>query len=238
LTNEREWAAWAIARWERFPLEKEPRPLVLVGPPAWPERGFRSGDAKIAFLHGLVAAGQPLPEGLTRILGQQRISAGPPAAEPLVIEGVDLAQAEFLTDRGRRSLSAYRLTGPDIDGALWVLDPVLATQVWAPGAGEPPPGQGTPHRSQSCAVDASDRRLRATFVGGPPEWIRYDDAEVIASTKAVVVLPIATDIGPPGARTMAGFRREVEVELDEPLGGRVVVDLDATPVVVEASVPD
>jgi hypothetical protein len=26
--------------------------------------------------------------------------------------------------------------------------------------------------------------------------------------------------------------------LDEPLGGRVVVDLDATPVVVEASVPD
>lgn len=45
-------ARWAVKRWEAFPVDAVPRPLVLAGPGVISERGFRSGEAKDAWLSG------------------------------------------------------------------------------------------------------------------------------------------------------------------------------------------
>ena len=48
------WARWAVARWDAFPAERLPRPLVLVGQRAFVEQGFATGEAKLAYLEGRV----------------------------------------------------------------------------------------------------------------------------------------------------------------------------------------
>jgi hypothetical protein len=219
-------------------VQADPRPLVLAGPAAWPERGFRSGAGKIAFMGGSLSCSRHLPEvmlDIVRVLRAGKITRplarGERPVEPLVISAVEHADADFRTDRGRQRLPAYRLMGPDIIGAIWVLDPAVTTRTWAPPASDEPP-PNSPHRLPSVEIlDAAGQHLRVSFTGGPQEWIHYD-AEVIASDQALVVLPIATDHGPPGPRTAVGYRRSVDVHLDEPLGNRVVLDLDATPIAV------
>ena len=61
----------------------------------------------------------------------------------------------------------------------------------------------------------------------------YPSAEVIETSEAVTLLPVARDIGPPGWRALPSQVREVVAELARPLVGRVLVDLDGSPVVVD-----
>lgn len=58
--------------------------------------------------------------------------------------------------------------------------------------------------------------------------------------QAVVILPAERYVGPPGPVSLAavGFHRSVTVTLARPLGQRVVVDLDATPVTVLPADPE
>lgn len=154
LVRDRAWAQWAVHRWAAFPVDDSPRPLVLAGPAAWPEAGFRSGAAKIAFSRGALISDQPLPERLVEVV-RTRMTDAPPTTEPLVISGVEHASTQFLTDRGRQKLPAYRLTGPDVDGALWVLDPAVVPPAWAPtGEPEPAPSEG----SDALSVTAEKSR--------------------------------------------------------------------------------
>jgi hypothetical protein len=74
-----------------------------------------------------------------------------------------------------------------------------------------------------------------TLTGGPPQWVDYPSVEVFESDCAVVVIPVAHDIGPSGNRTLAGFARDAVAELSRPLGDRVLLSPDATPVALVAS---
>lgn len=76
--------------------------------------------------------------------------------------------------------------------------------------------------------------LRFSFDGGPREYVEYPAAEVIDSDQAVVLLPLEHDTAPSGPRNAVGYSREVAVTPNRPLGHRVLVDLDATPVMVQA----
>jgi hypothetical protein len=84
------------------------------------------------------------------------------------------------------------------------------------------------------------------FIGGGERLFRYD-AEVIETAVAVCVVPLrrmtehfAQEVaaGAAAHRRMAvtavGYPRTVHVSLAEPLGGRVLVNLDGTPVSVTA----
>ncbi|MGH9069235.1 MAG: hypothetical protein ACRD0J_17365 [Acidimicrobiales bacterium] len=141
------------------------------------------------------------------------------------------SEAEFSTDRGQRVLPAWRLEADDVDGPIWVLDPDLAVQAWEPEEPplSPPPFEGRPHRSISAVLGPDGRTLAFHFTGAPPLVEEYPRAEVVESAQAVTVAPVARDIGPPGPRALVGSRREVVVELEEPLGTRVLVDLDGSP---------
>jgi hypothetical protein len=220
-------------------VDQEPRPLVLAGPAAVSEEGFRSGPAKLAFLYGHLESTVPLPPGLLEVLGAGATRQPRPGPRhnrgPLLITGATKDHGVFTTDRGRRSLPAWRLTGPDLLGPLWVLDPAIAATCWTPPEdGPPPPFQGASHRADRATLGDDGRTLRLAFIGGPPGYIEYPTVEVIDSDHAVVLLPVEHDSGPPGLRAWGGSWREVAVTLNRPLGHRVLVELDASPVMVQA----
>jgi hypothetical protein len=78
-----------------------------------------------------------------------------------------------------------------------------------------------------------ERTLHLTFTGGPPGWVEYPTVEIIDSHQAVVLLPVKHDTGPSGPRVAIGYSREVTATLNRALGHRVLIDLDATPVMVQ-----
>lgn len=240
LAWDRGWARWALQRWASFPVDHRPRPLVLTAPLTRFERGFRSGDAKLAFHYGDIEPAVPLPDGLLDLLRGSGSERGPRAEprqrrwkSPLLITQASRGQAEFATDRGRREFPAWRLGGPEIGGALWALDPKVASGCWAPPEpGPPKPFDGLPHRGASAVIDGDGLTLHFTFTGAPPGDAEYPAAEAIETDQALVVLPTAQNAGPPGWRTAIGCARTVITRLTRPLGERVVIDLDASPVMV------
>ena len=243
LAEDRAWARWALSRWESFPVGRDPRPLVMAWPLTWFEGGFRSSEAKLAFLYGDIEATVPLPRGMLGLLREGESGPLPDPRErrwssPLLITEASSGSAAFHTDRGRREFPAWRLGGPDVDGHFWILDPAVAARRWKPPQPAPPrPFDGQPHRSGSAVIEHDGRTLRFTFTGGVPTIFEYPAAEVMETGQAVVVLPVEQYVGPPGPGfvAMVGCGRTVSVTLDRPLGRRVVVDLDATPITVLAT---
>ena len=235
--QERGWARWALSRWESFPISQQPRPLVMCGPLTRFERGFRSGEAKLAFHYGDIEAVAPLPREMLDVLCANAPRPMPSPkwwSRPLMITQASPDTAEFSTDRGRREFPAWRLGGPEVD-TFWGLDPAIAAARWQPPEPAPPkPFDGLPHRAGSAVRDRDGWTLHFTFVGAPPEYVEYPSAEVIETRQAIVVLPLARYVGPPGPGWIpaVGYDRTVTVRLARPLGGRVLVDLDASPVTV------
>ena len=95
-----EWATWAVSRWDVFPVDQQPRPLVLVGQRAFVEHGFATGEAKIAYLSGQIESAIPVPERGLRALPRapNTVPSGRPAAPPLLIQSATHSETEFLTE--------------------------------------------------------------------------------------------------------------------------------------------
>jgi hypothetical protein len=226
--QELESARRAVDRWADFPVERLPRPLVLTAPASRVEGGFRSAEAKLAFIHGLIESIVPVPDPVLAVLRARPAgAAGPPrGTTPLVIVGATRSQAGFWTDRGLRRLPAWRLEADGATGPIWVLDPELAPTPWEPGR----PSSISRHRNISAVLGADGQTLTFSFVGAVPEIVEYAGADTVESDRAVAVVPLATYVGPPASfHTAVGRWREVAVRLGNPLGARVLVDLDSTP---------
>ncbi len=223
-----EWARWAVARWAAFPVDRAPRPLVLLGETARARNGFRSQRAKLAFMNGWIDAQVPVPEAVLALAGRR---GGRPEGEPaIVITAARRSDVEQRTDRGPRWLPGWELTSDQTLGPIVVLDPEAIAQAWAPPENVPSipprPTRGQPRHDPARADLADDgRTLTFRFTGALPNHERYPSAEAIESPQAVAVVPRGEDIGPPGARILPGYGRRVVVRLQEPLGARVLVDL-------------
>ena len=210
----------------------------MCGPLTRFERGFRSGEAKLAFHYGDTETVAPLPREMLDVLRADAPRPMPSPkwwSRPLMITHASPDTAEFSTDRGRRKFPAWRLGGPDVDGAFWALDPAIAATRWQPPEPAPPkPFDGLPHRAGSAVRDCDGLTLHFTFVGSPPEYVEYPAAEVLETRTAIVVLPLGRYVGSsrPGWMPAVGYDRTVTIRLARPLGGRVLVDLDASPVAV------
>ncbi len=203
-------------------------------------KGFRTGKAKEAFLAGRFV-GSALPTRLLEVIERAaevpRPQGGPP--EPLEVVHAEFDEAEFLTDRGRRNLPAWRLTGPEIIGCIWVADAALSLGSW-PRREQPtaPEGLHGPHLLTDGVTVEDPLGLVVRFVGGPPTLLDYPDAEVLESPAAVTVIPRSrrTEHLRPGALDgPVGVRREIRTQLAAPLGGRVLVNLDGAPCPVTSS---
>jgi hypothetical protein len=217
-------ARWAVERWAGFPVDRVPRPPVLIGGDVRVDGGFRSNTAKLALVMGRIEAAVAVPEP---VLHSLRRESGP---ESLRITAATLGEHEFLTDRGRRRLPAWRLESPELTGAIWVLAPDAAALAWSPPGPAPPPPPGVRHDWITGSVCGDGRALRVSFTGGPENAVAYDRAEVVESDRAVAVVPVERLlVGPSTIITAVGVGRAVDVRLAQPLGARVLVGLDARP---------
>ena len=234
----------ALAKWQAFPATADPRPLILTrGTVIDPANGFRTDEDKLAYLAGEFELATKTPAAPARSAGYAIVGvkaaldrlratgSSQPAARPLRIVKASLAQASFGTDRGPRSLPAWRF---ELDG---VTDPVFVLAVdnkhlWRSAA--PIPG-GV---DQQAILRGDGRSVSFSFYGsppGPPPCGADYTAEVVESRTAVVVTPrqISAQGGPSEAACPAiAARRSVTVQLAAPLGARVLLTPDGSPIPV------
>ncbi len=227
-------AAWrAVAGWAEFPVGADPRPVVLLDGPVRVDKGFATGDAKLAFLQGVVDADAEVPEDAVRPLRRPAAGTGPRPRGQLRVVAAESSEAEFATDRGHQRLPAWRLQAANTLGPIWVLTGEAQARCWSPSTPARQERIG-PHMLRSGTVGAGGRELAVEFTGGSERLFRYD-AEVIETPAAVCVVPLprmTARLAPGTFITAEGHLRKVRVTLAERLGGRVLVNLDGTPVPV------
>jgi hypothetical protein len=110
----------AVGVWADFPVGAVPRPYVLTQP-AVIEAGYRTDDAKVAFIEGRVRFGEGFPAAAVDALlvGGVRMS---PGSSGLLVTNAARVRHPFRTDRGERMLPAWRMEVQDSLGPLIVLD--------------------------------------------------------------------------------------------------------------------
>lgn len=91
LAQDRAWAQWALQQWAAFPVSSGLRPLILTGPPTRMDHGFRSGEAKLAFLYGDIQTEVQLPgpAGFRTLVGWSRtvtVRLASPLGERVVVD--------------------------------------------------------------------------------------------------------------------------------------------------------
>jgi hypothetical protein len=221
-------ARWAVRRWSAFPVERQPRPVVLARSNIVIPRGFRSEAARRAFDEGWIewAVDAPehvraaLPEGATQ---KRRVAT----LRPLTITNVHRDEYEFVTDRGPARLPTYRLQGPGIARSMWLLDP--AVERWQPdqhAGGKRPPAPTQISLLQGPAELAEDgSTIVFSWLGGTPEVETYPSAEIVETKTAVSAVAVRASTGATGWFVAAGYIHRVPARLSRPLGARVVVDL-------------
>lgn len=226
-TDALEWARWAVDRWSEFPVAQTPRPVILADSRVHIETGFATGEAKMAFIEGRIESRVSVPAAVLAELARQSHPDHSRSAAPLLITGVELGATEFVTDRGRQRLPAWRLTAQDALGPIWVLDASVVDWQPLPDAGGPPPNLQAPGQDPGARVEVGpdDRTLVVHWLGASPQFERYQTAEIVESAQAFTVVPVGTNIGPPGYRTLAGHVHRVPAVLEERVGARVFVDL-------------
>lgn len=226
----RQAATGAVARFAEFPALDDPRPIVLLDEAVHAQGGFVTGDAKMAFLQGVIEAAEEVPKEPVRLMRVARLRVHPPRA-PLLVRGAVLAEAAFATDRGRQVLPAWRVEAVDARGPIWVLAEEVLSRCWSPPVVPDDEASG-PHILVRARIDPTGRDLAVDFVGGSETLFDYE-AETVETRTAVTVVPqqrIKRTLPSRTAITAEGHPRRVHVRLKEPLGSRVLVNLDGTPV--------
>ena len=245
--------AGAARRWASFPATANPRPIVLLGEPVVGPRAFVDGDSKAAFLEGRVRLATSSPDTPATRNGYPLIDAadavrqlaspqkGPATSTVLQITSIDLADHTYGTDRGLRSLPAWRMHLTGATGAVYVL-------AIAPSARYPHTGNGS--GGQPALVSADGLKLTFQYVAhhvatGPCD-LGYTSTLNVEETRSAVVLAISTRSDPPSAlptnvactnQLTVPLRRPLKpgahdartITLQQPLDGRVVVDVRGNP---------
>ena len=211
------------ARWSEFPLDAQPRPLILLEDRCRIEGGFASSRAKEAWLDGAIDLGEA-PTRLRLYLPAHRNLDRP--HQPLFVTAVASESVPFRCDRGPRQLPALRLTVSDLQGSCVILDPDV--DVWWPVADEADRRSVGPATIEEDGVTVHIPAFggvltefhRAEF----EEHRTYVVGRAITSTRPV----------PPGtAIPMVGIRQMVTGRLQAPLGNRVLVTDKGQPMCVE-----
>jgi hypothetical protein len=228
-----ELARRAVGLWAAFPVEAEPRPVVLAQPVISDDTGLRGGRAREAWSDGRYRWEVDVPEGVRELAKQSadelRLES---ERAPLLITRAHRTTRTFQSDRGSVVLPAYQLQGPAVIGSLWVLDP--DADFWQPN--HPPLPLKGPFSSQMRSawsrVEASGRSITFPWSGAPGAQYR---TEVIETATAVTAIAIGETKAyhETLARITIGRGWQLPAELSQPLGNRVFVDLrgQAIPVV-------
>ncbi len=239
-----DWQERAVERWADFPVEADPRPVVLTGGGVQlgePIGNFKfvESDFKRAFALGMVEGAPGVPDEPVELLRRRRRpDREVPAGPSLILTRAERSKTEFWTDRGRRDLSAWRIESSGARGVIWALDEAGHAQCWVP-----PPSPDTPERRPyslglQCATLFDDGvTLRVRFRGELEAMVAYG-ASVLETSTAVCIVPVESPLQQEARATASwplgddSHSRELTVRLDRPLGGRVLVGHGGYPVTV------
>src|SRR2546425_1038 len=219
----------ALARWQDFPADQSPRPIVLLCTDT-PGQGFDTNQGKIAYLCGKFALSGQLPVDVPK-QSAASWSDGTKVTYPAI--GV----VGFQTDRGTAQMSAWLFTANGARGEF-AQPAVPGSAIWG---GAKTPLSGT----NGGTIHSSSLVLTFSFVGGPPDGpcaVSY--VGVVAESPHAVAVAVQSSPGRvqagPISCTAMGYFRSVAVKLASVLAGRVVVDAsgDAVTVCLEAIRPN
>ena len=229
----------ALQLWSQFPVDAEPRPLVLTGLPVRLIGRFRSNHAKLAFHNGAIEAAVEMPPGLFDVMCPvPRRQDGPHRLQAI---GVRQVTAGFETDRGQREFPAWEVALSDTDGPVLVLDPQVVASAWHPAGLDV--GDGIGHMRHG-ALHEDGYTVTLIFVGIPRAYADYPRVEVLESETAAMMLPVSVGREGSESRRLYGETRQVTATLRQPLGARVLVTPSGWPVSVvplegaESRLPD
>jgi hypothetical protein len=238
-------ASLALLLWRRFPAQAKPRPIVPLGEGLVlaPANGFRTDAEKLAFLEGRFR--RPPPPLLPGSVGNfGRFSEAPASVAyhrlraagvdehhkvaPLVITGVHIGTATFLTDRGRMRLPAWQFSFKGVADPASVLA-LTPSDLFIPPrlhlAGPAGPGSSV---EVSATISPPGKAVTLSFPGPPagtgPCEANYR-VSAVSSQHAVAftITTVAAAIPPGQACPALAVIRTAVLHLDRPLGGRVLV---------------
>jgi hypothetical protein len=243
----------ALEFWNRFPAQKDPRPVIALGQGVVldPRTGFPNDETKIAYSEGRFVLRAALPSGPTaadrlpvasaadafdRLRAIGRLAGGKVA--PLIIHAVRLGTAIFLTDRGPRRLPAWQFFFTHIARPALVLA-LATTRLFTP-----PPLQQLGPTGPGNSIEDSARENRTetaiaiSFIGAPPGNGPCDasySASAVQDRRAVAfTITTHSQLAPPQTVCAAvGYTRTTVLHLPRPLGRRVLIsstDAGAVPV--------
>jgi hypothetical protein len=245
----------ALGLWRAFPVGAKPRPIVPLGERLVidPRTGFPSAAASTAYQEGRFALRTLLPGSVgsfgrfaevpassaydrLRAIGVDEHEQVP----PLLVTGVHIGTARFVTDRGRMRLPAWKFSFKGVAHPASVLA-VGGSDLFAPPPlhrfGPPGPSNSI---EDSATISGSGRIITVSFVGGHAGNAQCDDSyriSAVADSRAVAftITTIPVPVPPGEACNLAGYARTAVLHLSRPLGARVLIsatDGGAVPVVV------
>ena len=209
--------------------------MVLVGPWLRGFQGFADSASADAFDEGRLRVAPRGTEGwLFEMDGGDDLA--PVTTDPaLRIVRAERGHRFFWTDRGAREMASWTLylaggTGPVevpeavVSGAAWPLATRLAIRCWS--------STWATHASQDGIT------LRYHFAGDRTDWADYPSCRVLETSSAVALSPVRVPLPHPTSRP-TGMFREVDVRLQAPVGGRVLVHEDGfqVPLTTDGSNP-
>jgi len=218
----------SLAKWESFPVQANPRPLVLLGQTVNIEQGFADGDGKLAFSEGRIDPDGKVPPDATEAFAKL---VKPGAGEPRIkVISVVKGTAKFPTDRGPRDLPAWIFELTKTVGPVTVLD-------------VKPNYQGS--FATTTATLSPDGMTLTIPMGKPQEPCPGEprvthEAQWLESPTAVAVgLKKITGEVAPGQRgncahDMALRLTDYTIRLDKPLGNRVLIDANGNAISVSS----
>jgi hypothetical protein len=240
----------ALARWQTFPADQVPRPIVLLGSflstcakliPAFqpstqaPKEATASWTDGTSYSYAAISVADAIVAfGRTETGASGRDCSKVP---PIAVTAARFDTVSFRTDRGGASMSAWLFSAGGVLGEI-PYPAIVQSAFWGTGVHPASIGGG-------ATVSANGRVLMYSFVGGPPDGpCAQDYTGVVAeSTHAVAVglqsSPGRVQAGPNSCDTV-GRIRSVTVALARALSGRVLVDASgaAVPVCPEAIRPN
>jgi hypothetical protein len=212
----------SLEKWAAFPVDANPRPLVLLGDPVRVEKGFADGDAKMAFEAGLVDPDGKVPPEAAQAFAALTLEKPLPAPQPpkLKVLSATHATASFGTDRGPKELPAWIFMLSDALGPIAVLD---LKPEWRSFTSGPP---------QRVSADGLTLTLTLPKAAEPcpgEPRITYQAQFLESKTAVAVGLKQETGTKAPGERGNCAHDlvmrfAEYPVKLSQPLGNRVLVD--------------
>ncbi|HET6989124.1 MAG TPA: hypothetical protein VFI00_21030 [Kribbella sp.] len=231
----------ALALWDRFPVDRQPRPIVLmsyaIGPGA-----IAMVEDKASILHqAAVVSDVELPPGLLESL--QPDPAPHWHVDPVRVRSVRRVYPEFRTDRGHRPLPAYRIEfagvaprralDPKFKGSatrsMHALDPEVEATTWWPADLDSSYRGGLRGCPAGVLIDGG-RTVRLIVMGSPPEYTDVRVRAVLETQTAVMLVIQHTTYDWVEAVPPSGVGRLVTARLTEPLGARVLLQADGIPV--------